>query len=320
MKTICYGELMIDMIAEKVLAEADCFKKYAGGAAANVAVQIRQLGGDAAFLGKLGDDAFGRYLIENLRRFDVDTDAVIRDPVRRTTVAFVGKDEKGIPDYLFYRTGGASDTIVPEEIDQAYLQRAAMFYSSSLMLTTPTVRRTTEWILGFAKKNRIPFAFDLNLRPTAWESMEQARNTVEKVFAQIDILKINDVEMRFLLQKDENPATAGHLLMKRYPALRVLLITCGDKGSYLFGQDTGPVYVEPHEVTAVDTTGAGDSYMGAFLYAYGSCGGDPERLGEMGRFAAAAAELTIGAPGALGAMPGKVQLHEYCRKHGVPVF
>lgn len=320
MKTICYGELMVDMIAENVLAEADCFRRYAGGAAANVAVQLRRLGGESAFLGKLGADAFGDYLLKDLRSCRVDTGAVIRDPVRRTTVAFVGRDEKGIPEYLFYRMGGASDTIVPEEIDQAYLRQAGMLYSSSLMLTTPAVRRTTRWLFGFAKENGIPIAFDLNLRPTAWESVEEARATVEKIFEQIDILKINDEEMRFLLQRDVDPAAAGEVLLERYPALRVLLLTCGGKGTYLFGRDVGTIYVEPHRVKVVDTTGAGDSYMGAFLYACESCGGNMERLEEMGRYAAAAAELTIGARGAIQAMPEKERLDAYCRQQGIPVF
>lgn len=319
MKVICYGELMIDMIAKgrQSICEATDFCKHAGGAAANVATQISKLGGQAAFLGKLGDDAFGHYLMQYMRRHKVDTQGVVVDPARRTTVAFIGLDEQGIPSYLFYRAGGASETITPADMDESYIKQADIVYSSSLMLTAPQVRETTKWIFQICKAQGIVVAFDLNLRLSAYESAAKARETVKDIFPQLDILKINDTELDFLLDKESEPVEGGKSLLAQYPNLRVLIITCGAEGAYLLRQDGQPVFMAARQVKAIDTTGAGDSYMGAFLYAYGLFEGDLSRLECMAEWAAAVAELTVQGHGAIDAMPDFANVQAYCNQNHI---
>lgn len=319
MKIICYGELMIDMIAQdnQPICEATSFCKHAGGAAANVAAQISKLGGQVCFLGKLGDDEFGHFLMQNLRTHGVDTQGVVVDPVRRTTVAFIGLDRQGIPSYLFYRAGGASESITSQDIDVAYLKQADIVYSSSLMLTAPQVRETTKWIFRTCREQGVVIAFDLNLRLSAYQSAKQARETVTDIFPQLDILKINDTELEFLLDRKEEPAAGGEMLLAQYPNLRVLLITCGADGAYLLRPGQPPIFVASRKVKAIDTTGAGDSYMGAFLYAYSLFGGDLNRLGHMAEWAAAVAELTVQDHGAIDAMPDFAKVQEYCKQNHI---
>lgn len=322
MKTICYGELMIDMIADGrgPLSDRESFRRYAGGAAANVAAQIKKLGGDSAFLGKLGDDAFGRFLMDDMERHGIDTGGVLLDPIHRTTVAFVGLSEAGIPDYLFYRKGGASGTLRPEDLNRDYLRQAEIVYTSSLMLTAPQIRETTHWVLSFARRGGIKTAFDLNLRLSAWESAAAADAAIREVFPLTDLLKMNDDELRFLLGKQTDPSLGGRNLMKEYPGLNALIVTCGAEGAYLFPREGDPVFVPANPVEAADTTGAGDSYMGAFLYAYGACGCAMERLEAMGRWAGAAASFTVQSPGAIAAMPNRAAMETRCTHLGIECF
>ncbi|MGE4531060.1 MAG: carbohydrate kinase family protein [Acidithiobacillus sp.] len=322
MKIICYGELMIDMIAEDrgPLSDAQRFRKHAGGAAANVAAQIKKLGGDPTFLGKLGDDAFGHYLIDYMQGYGIDTGDVIMDPVRRTTVAFVGLNKENIPSYLFYRVGGAAASISSQDMNAERLRQGGLVYTSSLMLTIPQVRETTHWVLRQVRESGGITAFDMNFRPTAWESLKEAHAVIQEVFGMVDLLKINDDELDFLLGKPSDPASAGAELLERCPEVKILIITCGEKGAYLFGRNTPAVFVPANHIDAADTTGAGDSYMGAFLYAYSLCDGLPKFLEKMGRWAAAAAELTVQASGAIDAMPGRETLEAYCKEINVDLF
>lgn len=319
MKIVCYGELMIDMIAEEKgdLQEIDLFKKKAGGAAANVAAQIAKLGGDAAFVGKLGDDAFGRYLLAYVKQFHIDTSAVILDPVRRTTVAFVGLSAEGIPDYLFYKEGGAANTISVEELDTEYLQKADVLYSSSLMLTAPGVRETTKWLFSFAEEHGIKIAFDLNLRLTAWADQETAKDVILPVLRQVDILKINDSELEFITGKTVKLPDDGIELLHASEQMEILIITCGESGSWIFGKGKEVVYIPAEKTAVLDTTGAGDSYFGAFLAAYEKYDKSVDSLADMGRWAAAAAELTIRGAGVIPVMPDRDRLQAYCEKKGI---
>lgn len=304
MRTICYGELMIDLIADghDTLQNAALFRKHAGGAAANVAAQLAKLGDQACMLGKLGRDAFGAFLLDYLRQYHIDTDAMILDPIRRTTAAFVGLDARGVPDYLFYRAGGASESLDKGEIDVQKLDGADVIYTSSLMLTSEKVRETTLWLLDYGRRRGIRIAFDMNYRATAWESEALARTAISRALEYVQILKINEEELRFLLGQNAEIAAAA-ALPERYPSLEILIVTCGARGAYLFQRNAPVLKIEARAVPVADTTGAGDSFMGAFLFAYGRCGMDAGRMREIGEFAARVSELTIQGAGAIDAMP-----------------
>lgn len=319
---ICYGELMIDMISEEKgdLQEANIFKKKAGGAAANVAAQIAKLGGNAAFVGKLGDDAFGRYLLTYVKQFHIDTSAAILDPVRRTTVAFVGLSKEGIPDYLFYKEGGAANAISVEELDTEYLKKADILYSSSLMLTVPNVRKTTKWLFSFAKEHGIKIAFDLNLRLTAWADRNTAKDVISSILHQVDILKINDSELEFVTGTPVKLPDDGLNLLHKFKELEILIITCGGNGSWLFERGKESVHIPAGRTPVLDTTGAGDSYFGAFLAAYRKYNNDEDSLADLGRWAAAAAELTIQGVGVIPVMPDRNRLQSYCEEKGIKVL
>lgn len=307
MDVVCFGELMIDMIADTPgpLSGAVSFTRFAGGAAANVAAQIRRLGGRPGFLGKLGADGFGDYLLGFLTENGVDISAVVRDPCRRTTVAYITLDARRQPAYLFYRQGGACVNLRRDEIDAAYIRQAQVFYFSTLVLTEEPLRTAAHYAIDIARRAGVLVALDLNYRASAWPGAAAARVEIAHALHRVDVLKVNREELELLMGARPVWDNASSMFAA-YPALRLVLLTDGESGSWIFRRDGEPLrMVGSGRCRPVDTTGAGDSYMGAFLYALVRRGlhtGTQDLLAA-GRAATAAAEFTISAKGAIPAMP-----------------
>lgn len=313
MDILCFGELLVDMVARETsgLVQAHTFDRHAGGAAANVAVQIQKLGGSAGFMGKLGQDAFGEYLVEHLRAYGVNTETVRMDSHRRTTVAFVALDREKAPTYLFYREGGACVNFGPDEVDADAIRKAKCFYFSSLTLTGSPMRESTRCALELARAANTCIALDLNYRSTVWAGLSEAVRAIREILPLVDILKLNTSELRKL---QDNPAadaeTCGDLLREQ-PNLRLVILTGGKDGSWIIARDASPINIPTTDSQPpVDTTGAGDSYMAAFLFAYlrSNMDDSPQALQTAGAFATQASEYTIRSPGAIDAMPTAADL------------
>lgn len=307
MDILCLGELLVDMVAREGegLARACTFDRHAGGAAANVAAQVQKLGGSAGFLGKVGQDAFGEYLAEHLRAHGVSTGALRLDPKKRTTVAFIALDEDKAPQYLFYRDGGACVNLRPDEVDEAAVREAECFYFSSIVLTASPLREAARHALELARRAGACVAFDLNYRSTVWPGPDAALRAVRKALPLVDIFKLNTEELRLLCADEAAGVEACAPLFREYPNLRLILLTDGKRGSWVASPEHPPLHIPTTDARPVDTTGAGDSYMAAFLYAYlrGGMSASPEALRAAGLLATRAAEHTIQRPGAIDAMP-----------------
>lgn len=321
MDVVCFGELMIDMIASAPgpLSDAQSFTRFAGGAAANVAAQIRRLGGRPGFLGKLGADGFGDYLLRVLTENGVDTTAVVRDPARRTTVAYITLDACRRPAYLFYRQGGACVNLYPDEVDTAYIRRAQVFYFSTLVLTEEPLRTAAHAAIDTARAAGVLVALDLNYRVSAWPDASAARAEIARVLHRVDVLKVNRDELELLMGAHPAGDNAARMFAA-FPALRLLLLTDGADGSWIFRRDGDALRLPAGgRGKPVDTTGAGDSYMGAFLYALVRRGlktGTADLLAA-GRAATTAAAFTISAQGAIPAMPyaADIDFDRMCAQH-----
>ena len=304
---VCFGELMIDMVAEErgSLETVQSFTRFAGGAAANVAAQNQRLGGKPVFMGKLGRDGFGKYLLRYLEQNGVDTHAVVFDDERRTTVAYVTLDEDGIPSYLFYRKGGACVNLRPEEMDQQAIVQADIFYFSTLTLTEEPLRSTALYAIKAARRTGALVAPDLNYRASAWPSEKEARNEIDRVLEYVDILKVNREELTFITDGcADNEACVQFVQASK--TLKMLVLTDGAAGSVIFLKDQLPLHIPAcHDRPVVDTTGAGDSYMGAFLYALEQNGLELDRdsVCHAGMLAAKASAYTVSGKGAIAAMP-----------------
>ena len=303
---ITLGELLIDL-TQRGTDENGCaeFTAFPGGAPANVAVAAARLGADAAFIGKVGDDAFGRSLEETLKKEKVDTSALYTSDKVPTTLAIVSVDETGERDFSFYRDPGADTQLTEEEAVRAVKQNgsARILHIGSLSMTTSPSREACEKAVKFAKGKGMLISYDPNYRAALWDREDTAVEMMKRLLPYADILKVSDEEMVMLTGTDN--FEEGSRALAEY-GIGLVMVTLGADGVFVRrGEDTAAV--EGISVKVADTNGAGDTFLGAMLMqtakrAPGEDTGWDELL-DMVRFANRAASITCTRHGAIPAMP-----------------
>lgn len=302
------GELLIDFTPAGVSGQGNiCFERNPGGAPANVLAAISRLGGKTAFIGKVGDDMFGHYLAEVLRGHQIDTTGLKLSDKATTTLAFVQLDEKGDRSFSFYRNPGADTTLEAQEVSCEMIQDSKVFHFGSLSLTDEPAKSATLAALKAAKENGCIISYDPNLRPALWKSLEQAAQEIRSTLGYAHILKISEEELEFIT--GEKDLKAGTEQLYRKYGIEVILVTLGARGCYFrWREETGekPTFTD---LKAVDTTGAGDAFLGGFLYSLISRGLhklealERDVLEEAIVFSNAVASLCTTKKGAIPAMP-----------------
>ena len=309
---ICLGEALIDFVAveaEVSLEEANTFVKAAGGAPANVACAAARLGVRSAFVGKVGDDPFGRFLADTFAKAGADTSRMIFDKEHRTGLAFVALGPGMVPDFTFFRNPSADMTLTAEELDHDFLRSARAFHYGSITLISEPSRSATFAAIETAAQAGAMISYDPNLRPSLWESLEQARAGITEGLSFANILKLSTEELSFITGVDDLDAAAWGLLDAN-PRLRVIFATMGEKGC-LFWAENGMGVVPGFKVEVVDTTGAGDGFAAAVLvellrkgYSAANLSGVPRpALADICRFANAVGALSTTKKGAIAALP-----------------
>lgn len=264
---VALGELLIDFTpAGKSENGNPLFECNPGGAPANVLACLAQLGKKTAFVGKVGDDEFGRFLREVLVARGIATQGLILDAEESTTLAFVHLHADGDRAFSFYRKPGADTRLRPEEVDRSQLD-AAIFHFGSLSLTHEPARSATLTALRWAKEKGMLISYDPNLRPPLWPSLEEAKRQILAVMDQADIVKISHEELEFLMGSGDLAGASAQLC--REFGLTLLLVTLGKDGCYFRAGELAGL-VPGFKVQAVDTTGAGDAFHGAFAAALAS--------------------------------------------------
>ncbi|XP_051121497.1 probable fructokinase-7 [Andrographis paniculata] len=316
---VCFGEMLIDFVPTVngvSLAEAPAFIKAPGGAPANVAVCISKLGGSAAFIGKVGEDEFGRMLSDTLKKNNVNNSGVRFDRNARTALAFVTLRNDGEREFVFFRNPSADMLLTEAELDVNLVKKATIFHYGSISLIEDPCRSTQRTAMEIAKKSGSLLSYDPNLRLPLWPSEDTARKEIMAVWAQADIIKISDDEISFLTE-GADPDDDDAVLKKLYhPNLRLLIVSEGKDGCRYYtkrfkGKVAG-VKVKP-----IDTTGAGDSFMGAVLYCIASdleLVEDEKRLREALFFSNACGALTVTKNGAIPALPTKEDVHKIMKE------
>ncbi|CAI9767638.1 unnamed protein product [Fraxinus pennsylvanica] len=307
---ICFGEMLIDFVPTVggvSLAEAPAFKKAPGGAPANVAVCIAKLGGSSAFIGKVGEDEFGRMLADILKENKVNNSGVRFDPYARTALAFVTLRADGEREFMFFRNPSADMLLHESELDIDLIKTASIFHYGSISLIEEPCRSAHLAAMAIAKKSGSILSYDPNLRLPLWPSEEAARKEIMSIWNQADVIKISEEEITFLTEGDD-PNDDDVVLKKLFhPNLRLLLVSEGKAGCrYYTKQFKGRV--QGIKVKPVDTTGAGDAFVGGILYCLASDMNlyqDEKRLREAIFFANACGAITVTANGAIPALPTK---------------
>ncbi len=265
MKILCIGEALIDMICTdkgKTLSEGDHFLKKAGGAPTNVAAAIAALGGQAELIAKVGADPFGKHLIEVMQAFNVDTKWILQDPAHFTTFAFVSLMENGERDFYFNR--GADGQLTREEVDSIDLNGYAIIHFGSATGFLPgPLQAAYQLLLQKALTKGIFISFDPNYRHLLFRNNTQTFIDQSWNFLRhCHFFKLSDEEA-MLLTGRTTVTDAANDLLKRTTA--VFAITLGKEGT-LLGIHNNTLLIPSIPVKPVDTTGAGDAFVGAVLY------------------------------------------------------
>lgn len=307
---VCFGEMLIDFVPTvngTSLAEAPAFKKAPGGAPANVAVGIARLGGSSAFIGKVGADEFGYMLADILKQNNVNNSGMRFDPTARTALAFVTLRDDGEREFLFFRHPSADMLLHESELDVNLIKQAKIFHYGSISLIEEPCKTAHLAAMAIAKESGSFLSYDPNLRLQLWPSEDAARKAIMSIWDQADLIKISEDEISFLTGADD-PNDDNVVLEKLFhPNLKLLLVSEGSKGCrYYTKQFKGMLPSIP--VKAIDTTGAGDAFVGGLLYNL-ACDvnlyQDEERLREALLFANACGALTVTEKGAIPALPTK---------------
>ncbi|CAK9872006.1 unnamed protein product [Sphagnum jensenii] len=305
-RVVCFGEMLIDFVPTvggMSLAEAPAFKKAPGGAPANVAVGIARLGGNAAFVGKVGDDEFGYMLVDVLKENGVETKGCRFDANARTALAFVTLRHDGEREFMFYRNPSADMLFETKELDTDLLREAGILHYGSISLITEPSCSTHLEAMRIAKEAGAVLSYDPNLRLPLWPSEKAAREGIKSIWDQADIIKVSDEEVKFLTggdpTKDENNLTLFH------PGCKLMLVTEGGEGCrYYTPKFRGRV--DSLKVQVVDTTGAGDAFCAGILTQLAkdlSILENEGRLREALKFANACGAITTTERGAIPSLP-----------------
>lgn len=309
---VALGELLIDFTKNGTSEQGNnLFEACPGGAPCNVLAMLRKLGKSCAFVGKVGNDMFGKLLKEVITDAGINADALVTDDKIPTTLAFVQTFPNGDRDFSFYRKPGADMMLTADELPEETIANARIFHFGTLSMTHEGVRAATIKAVGLAKEGGALISFDPNLRPPLWEDLEEAKRQIAWGLSQCDILKIADNELEFMTRETDFYKGAA-ILHQKYPNIKVLNVTAGADGSYSFyGEDT-PVSVPSCKLGGtIETTGAGDTFCASvlnFVLENGIACLTSEDREAMLRFANTAAYLVTTRKGAIRAMPERQEV------------
>lgn len=322
------GELLIDYTpAGKSAAGMDLFEQNPGGAPANVLACASRLGDRTAFIGKIGTDMQGDFLRGILRNAGINTEGLVSDEKFFTTMAFVSLNENGERSFAFARKPGADTQLLAEEVDLSIIGNSRIFHFGSLSLTDSPAREATLFALKEAKQADCVISYDPNYRPLLWKSREHAREQMRSVLPYVDMIKLSDEETE-LITGYADPKKAAEALVES--GIKIAAVTLGKNGVLVAAKE-GCIEVPGLRVDAVDTTGAGDAFWGAFLHCINRLGnqggygeiaklGEPvgeislSKLSEIAEYANTAAAYCVTRRGAIPAMPNQGEIEDLLKK------
>lgn len=266
MKTLySIGEVLIDFIPLQkgaALKDVVSFERTPGGAPANVAAAVAKLGGVSSIISKVGRDAFGEFLEEQLKAVGVRTDKLLKTRETNTALAFVSLREDGERDFSFYRNPSADLLFTENEIGEDWFEEGDLLHFCSVDLIDSPMKYAHKKAIKQAQEKGCLISFDPNVRLPLWDCPETCRETIQEFLPEADVVKIADEELTFVTGIEEESVAISSLFRGR---VKVVICTKGSKGSVLYvGNHT--YESAGFSVQVQDTTGAGDAFIGAFLF------------------------------------------------------
>lgn len=310
-KIVTLGEVVSDIYRGEELSDVELgFVARPGGAPANVAVAASRLGSDAAFIGSVGQDLFGDFILRALQAEGVDTSGVGRQSQpTRTSLAFVEIGTDGDREFTFYRSSPAADELLsPDDVREEMISGASFVNFGSIPLIREPVRSATHRIADLAREQEVRVAFDVNFREHLWESADAAREAVGPLLDLSTIVKLGDDELSPLLGVDDVDEAAGTLLDR---GISLVLISKGPEGAFYATQEYSGEVPTFDVVDIVDATGAGDAFLAANLVHLSDRPFDEERVREASLRGCAAGALACTDYGAMRALPTAKELERF---------
>ena len=310
MDVVALGELLIDFTENGISSQGNpLFEANPGGAPCNVLAMLTKLGHKTAFIGKVGNDFFGKQLEDAIKEIGINVTGLRKDDKVHTTLALVHTYPDGDRDFSFYRDPGADMMLTEEEIPEELILETRIFHFRTLSMTHEKVRRATKKAVAIAKQAGAIISFDPNIREPLWNSMDEAREQVLYGLGQCHILKISDNEIQWLTG-EEDYSDGVNWIRERYQ-IPLILVSMGREGSRAYYNEM-MVEVKPFlQDNTIETTGAGDTFCGCVLHyvcEHGINGLKEENLAEMLTFANAAASIITTRKGALRVMPEEKEI------------
>ncbi len=317
---VALGELLIDFTENGVSAQGNpVFEANPGGAPCNVLAMLRKLGHNVSFIGKVGNDGFGKQLKATLMETGIDTGNLYMDDKVHTTLALVQTLPGGDRDFSFYREPGADMMLTAEEINTNVLADAKIFHFGTLSMTHEGVREATKKAIALAKENGAIITFDPNLRLPLWSSLELAKEQVLYGLGKCDVLKISDNEIQWL-SGEENYDAGIAWLRKKFPEIKLVLLSMGPSGSRAYYKNCVVEVPAFLQKGTIETTGAGDTFCGCMLHFVCEFGLDDlqkKDIQDALTYANAAASLITTRKGALRVMPAPEEILDLIAKRPI---
>lgn len=307
-KVICYGEALIDFLQINQQSQDGInlsdYRQFPGGAPANAAVALAKLGGKSHFVGQVGDDQFGHFLINSLRHYGVNTDCTLIHKSAPTPLAFVHLDEHGERSFTFMRKDSADLKLRPDEIKSQWFKQASLVHFCSNTLTEKGAVNTTQTVLEHANANNLTICFDVTLRANLWPDSALNIALINEFVEKAQVVKFAREEFELLCQN----APEDYINRCFNGNCELLLITNGgDDIEYITKHCRGSI--SPAKAKVVDTTAGGDGFIGAILYLLSKCItldallNNENALRSAIAFASCAGALAVSRQGAFPALP-----------------
>lgn len=304
------GELLIDFTESGKSPQGNpLVEANPGGAPCNVLAMLNKLGKKTAFIGKVGNDAFGRQLSEAVGKSGTDISGLVTDNDVHTTLAFVHTLSGGEREFSFYRNPGADMMLRKDEVKEDIIKSARIFHFGTLSLTHDSVREATRYAVDIAKKNNLLVSFDPNLREPLWNSLNDAKVQIEYGLSKCDILKISDNELEFITGTCDYQKGAK-LLLDTYK-IPIIFVTMGKEGSLACYKDAIVFKETFSDIKPIEKTGAGDTFTACainYILDNGLDNLSENNLSELLTFANAAASIITTRKGALNSMPEREEI------------
>jgi len=325
MSIITLGEILIDFVPQQKglsLKNVKGFDKRFGGAPANVSIGLGKLENNVSFVGQVGNDSFGEFLIDKLKENKVNTKYIKKTKENPTTLAFVSLEEDGERDFIFYRHPGADTLLSPDDITIDLFKNKNILHTGSVSLSSEPSASATIKSIKMANKKGLLNSFDVNFRHFLWSDSNLAKNKVLSLLKYIDLLKVNIEELELLTNQNlanydskEKIFSLAKSLLEKGPGM--ILITDGKIGSYYITPNYKG-FVKTKIVKAVDATGAGDAFTATFLHFLNQELNKVNSIKDIEqdffikslRFANKAGSLVVTKRGAISALPEKKELFE----------